>query len=80
MTLYECALGAKCKIISCEAKDEALCDRLMSFGIVKDKICQVVNHSFRRLAVVILIEGTQVALRDSEAKMIIVEVLENKAS
>lgn len=75
MTLYECTLGSKCKIISFDTQDEALRDRLMSFGIVKDKVCQVMNHSFGRSAVAVMIEGTQVALRDSEAKMIIIEPL-----
>ncbi|RDU60116.1 FeoA family protein [Helicobacter marmotae] len=75
MTLHECALGARCRIVRCEAQDEALRDRFISFGIVKDRVCEVVSHSIKHLAVAILINGTQVALRDNEAKMIIVEPL-----
>lgn len=75
MTLYDGALGERYKIIYCDTGDDALRDRFMSFGIVKNKICQVVSHSLRRLAIAILIDGTQIALRESEAKMIIVEPL-----
>lgn len=75
MTLYDCALGSKCRILDCKTQDEALRDRIISFGITKDKVCQVLSHSIGRLAVAVLIEGTRVALRDNEAKMIIVEPL-----
>ncbi len=73
MTLYDCSVGQKCKIVSSSTQDEALRDRFMSFGIVKGKMCQVMSHSIKRMAVAVLIDGTQVALRDSEAKMIVVE-------
>ncbi|AAP78171.1 conserved hypothetical protein [Helicobacter hepaticus ATCC 51449] len=73
MTLYDCNLGEECKIVRCDTQDNALKDRFISFGIVKDKVCRVVSHSINHLAVAVIIEGTQVALRDSEAKLIIVE-------
>lgn len=75
MTLYECKVGDKCKIISCKSEDYALKDRFMSFGFVRNKACEVISHSIRKLAIAVMIEGTQVALRDSEAKMIEVELI-----
>ncbi|WP_238700265.1 FeoA family protein [Helicobacter jaachi] len=78
MTLCDCSLGDVCKIVRCESQDSALKDRLMSFGIVKDKICKVMRYSLGRLAVAIMIDGTQVALRDSEARLIVVEPLRHE--
>lgn len=77
MTLYDCDVGKQCKIVRFETQDYALKDRFMSFGIVKDKVCCVVSHSIRRLAVAVMVGDTQIALRDSEAKSIIVEPLES---
>lgn len=77
MTLYDCNVGEQCRIVAFETQDSALKNRFMSFGIVKDKVCRVVSHSIRRLAVAVVVEGTQIALRDSEAKSIIVEPVES---
>ncbi len=75
MTLYECALGTRCRIISCDTQDSALMDRFLSFGIVKGRVCKVICHSFKRLGIAVLLNGMQIALRDTEAKMIVVEVV-----
>ncbi|WP_295739597.1 FeoA family protein [uncultured Helicobacter sp.] len=77
MTLYDCDVGKQCKIVAFTTQDNALKNRFMSFGIVKDKVCRVVSHSIRRLAVAVMVEGTQIALRDVEAKSIIGEPLES---
>lgn len=77
MTLYDCDVGKQCKIVAFTTQDNVLKNRFMSFGIVKDKVCRVVSHSIRRLAVAVMVEGTQIALRDVEAKSIIVEPLES---
>lgn len=75
MTLYDCVVGDVCKIVRCDVQDPALKDRFMSFGIVKNKQCEVLSHSMRKMAVAIMIDGTQVALRDTEARQIIIEPL-----
>lgn len=75
MTLYDCPLGQNCRIIGSVSNDKALKERLISFGITKGKKCQIANHSPRKLGVAILLDGVLIALRDSEAKRISIELL-----
>lgn len=73
MTLYDGQIGSTYRIIGFDTTDSTLKDRFISFGIAKNKVCEVVSHSISRLAVAIMIGGVQVALRDSEARAILVE-------
>lgn len=75
MTLYECAIGQKCKITGFHTENNALKNRFISFGITKDKIAQVLHHSIKRSTLAVAIGGVQIALRDSEARAIKVEKL-----
>lgn len=75
MTLYECAIGQKCKITGFNTQNSALKDRFISFGITKDKIAQVRHHSIKRSTLAVVVGGVQIALRDSEAQAIEVEKL-----
>lgn len=75
MTLYECEVGNTYKIVGFNTQNNALKDRFISFGITKDKMCQVIHHSIKRSAIAIIIGGVQIALRDSEAKAIKVQAL-----
>ena len=77
MTLYDCNVGDECRIVGFKTDDYALKDRFISFGIVKDRECRIVNYSLRRLAVAVVVGGMQIALRDSEARSIGVEPLES---
>lgn len=78
MTLYDCNVGDECRIVRLETDDYALKDRFISFGIVKDRECRIVNYSLGRLAVAVVVGGVQIALRDSEARSIVVEPLESR--
>lgn len=73
MTMQECEKGKEYKIISLATSDEMLNDRFLSFGISRGKSFLLSNQSLGKSSLSISINGICVALRDSEARQIIVE-------
>ena len=73
-TLFECEKNIKVKVIKLNAKRD-LKQRLISFGIMKGAVIEVLEHTPRKSTIEIKVNKMQIALRDKEAKDIEVEVL-----
>ncbi|WP_373069794.1 ferrous iron transport protein A [Sulfurimonas sp.] len=73
-TLYDCKKDDKVKVIKLYA-DTELKQRLISFGIMKESILDVLEHTTTKSNIEIKVGKTRLALRSAEAKMIEVEKL-----
>ncbi len=72
MRLNECGVGKKLKILKLHA-DETLKHRLISFGIMKHAVIELIGEAPRKKTIEIKVGNMQVALRAQEAQMIEVE-------
>ena len=73
-TLYDCNKNCKVKIVKLNTTKD-LKQRLISFGVMKGAEVEVLQQSARKSTVEIKVAKMQVALRDSEAKLIEVQEL-----
>ena len=69
MSLYDCDINHKCKILKITADNE-LKKRLYSFGIIAGSEVEIEKIAPKKSVFEININGTLVAIRDSEAKTI----------
>lgn len=76
MHLSDLKIGEKAEIVKIET-DSALKQRLYSFGIVKGAIVMIEAYSLIKDTLQILVSGTDIGLRKSEAEKITVKVLES---
>ena len=73
-TLKDCKKSCKARIVKINAESD-LKQRLISFGIMKGAVIEVLEHTPRKSTIEIKVNKMQIALRDKEAKDIEVEVL-----
>ncbi|MBU1658672.1 ferrous iron transport protein A [bacterium] len=73
-TLIDCKKGSKAKVLKLNA-DSVLKQRLISFGIMKEAIIEVLEHAPGKSTIEVKVGKMRVALRDKEAKLIEVEIL-----
>lgn len=71
-TLIDCNKACRVKVIKLNAKDE-LKQRLISFGIMKEAVIDVLEHAPGKSTVEIKVGKMQIALRDKEAELVEVE-------
>ena len=72
--LYQCKKGQKVKVLKLNA-ESALKQRLISFGIMKESIVEILEHSTAKSTFEIKVGRTRLALRSVEAQSIMVEEL-----
>ncbi|MEO1937541.1 MAG: FeoA family protein [Sulfurimonas sp.] len=72
MTLYEVEKSKKVKVVKLNASYE-LKQRLISFGIMKDAIIEVLEHAPRKKTIEVRVGKMRLALRAEEAQQIEVE-------
>ncbi|MCX6052563.1 MAG: FeoA family protein [Campylobacterales bacterium] len=72
--LSTCRVGEKVKVLKLNA-DTELKQRLISFGIMKEAIIEVLEHAPAKSTIEIKVGKTRIALRAKEADMIEVEIL-----
>jgi len=70
--LLDCHKGEKVKVIKLNASSE-LKQRLISFGVMKDTVVEVLEHAPKKKTIEIKVGKMRLALRDVEAEMIEVE-------
>ena len=70
--LLECEKGCKVKIVKLNAVSD-LKQRLISFGIMKEAVVEVLEHAPRKSTIEIKIGKMRLALRAEEAELIEVE-------
>lgn len=75
MTLDELHVGNSAKVLSINANEE-LRKRLYSFGIVKQSIVKMIEHTLAKNTIEIKINNTRIGMRNEEAKAIEVELYE----
>ncbi len=73
-TLSTCERGEKLKVVKLYA-DTDLKQRLISFGIMKEAIIEVLEHAPAKSTIEIKVGKMRVALRAKEAQMIEVETV-----
>jgi ferrous iron transport protein A len=73
MTLFDCDKGTRVKVLRINS-DPILKQRLISFGIMKEALLEVLEHAPAKSTIEVKVAKTRVALRDKEAKLIEVEV------
>jgi ferrous iron transport protein A len=73
-TLYECKKNDKVKVVKLHAEPE-LKQRLISFGIMKGAVLDVLEQTSTKSNVEIKVGKTTLALRGAEAKKIEVELV-----
>lgn len=71
-TLIDCHKACRVKVVKLNAKSE-LKQRLMSFGIMKESVIDVLEYAPAKSTVEIKVGKMQIALRDKEAELIEVE-------
>lgn len=71
-TLLDCHKACMVKVIKLNAKDE-LKGRLISFGIMKESVIEVLEHAPGKSTIEIKIGKMRIALRAQEAALIEVE-------
>ncbi len=74
MLLDELKKGQIAQIISIDA-EKTLRDRFNSFGIIKEELVTLKEHSLAKKSLEIEVSHTLVILRDDEAKKIKVEII-----
>ncbi len=72
--LSTCQRGEKVKVLKLNA-DTELKQRLISFGIMKETVIEVLEHAPAKSTIEIKVGKTRIALRAKEADMIEVEVV-----
>jgi len=72
--LIECSRGEKVKVLKLLAKDE-LKQRLISFGIMKESIIEILEQAPRKKTIEIKVGKMRLALRAEEAELIEVETI-----
>ena len=70
--LSTCQIGEKVKVIKLNA-DSALKQRLISFGIMKETIIEVLEHAPGKSTIEVKVAKMKIALRAKEAEKIEVE-------
>ena len=70
--LIECQKGCRARVVKLYAKGD-LKQRLISFGIMKGVVVDVLEHSVGKSTIEIKIGKMRIALRDKEAQEIEVE-------
>ncbi|OIP52866.1 MAG: iron transporter [Helicobacteraceae bacterium CG2_30_36_10] len=70
--LSTCQIGEKLKVVRLTA-DSVLKQRLISFGIMKEAIIEVLEHAPRKSTIEVKVGKMRVALRGKEADMVEVE-------
>lgn len=73
-TLYDCKKDDKVKVVKLYA-DTELRQRLISFGIMKEAVVDVLEHTTTKSNIEVKVGKTRLALRSAEAKKIEVEKL-----
>jgi ferrous iron transport protein A len=71
-TLLDCNKACLVRVIKLTAKDE-LKQRLISFGIMKEAIIEVLEHAPGKSTIEIKVGKMRIALRGQEAKLIEVQ-------
>ena len=71
-TLKECHKACKVKVIKLNANSD-LKQRLISFGIMKESIIEVLEHAPAKSTIEVKVGKMQIALRAQEAELIEVE-------
>lgn len=71
-TLIDCKKACKVKVVRLNAKSD-LKQRLISFGIMKETIIEVIEHAPGKSTVEIKVGKMRIALRAQEAELIEVE-------
>lgn len=71
-TLLDCHKACRVKVVKLNAKDD-LKQRLISFGIMKETIVEVLEHAPGKSTIEIRVGKMTIALRAQEAKLIEVE-------
>ncbi|MDY0116115.1 MAG: FeoA family protein [Sulfurimonadaceae bacterium] len=72
MTLYDCDKSEKVQVVKIHS-DTLLRQRLISFGIMKGAVLEVLEHAPARSTIEIKVSKTRIALRDKEAQLIEVQ-------
>lgn len=70
--LSTCHIGEKVKVVKLNA-DSALKQRLISFGIMKEAIIEVLEHAPGKSTIEVKVGKMRIALRGKEADMVEVE-------
>lgn len=73
-TLLDCHKACRVKVLKLNAKDD-LKQRLISFGIMKEAIIEVLEHAPAKSTIEIKVGKMRIALRAQEAQLIEVEKL-----
>ena len=71
-TLNDCKKACKVKVVKLNAPTE-LKQRLISFGIMKETLIEVIEHAPAKSTIEIKVGKTKIALRAQEAALIEVE-------
>lgn len=71
-TLKDCKKACKVKVVKLNADGE-LKQRLISFGIMKESLIEVLEHSPTKSTIEIKVQKMRIALRAKEAELIEVE-------
>ena len=71
-TLIDCHKACRVKVVKLNAKSE-LKQRLISFGIMKETVIDILEHAPGKSTIEIMVGKMQIALRDKEAELIEVE-------
>jgi len=71
-TLIDCDRACRVKVLKLYAKDE-LKQRLISFGIMKEAIIEVLEHAPAKSTIEIKVGKMRIALRAKEAELIEVQ-------
>jgi ferrous iron transport protein A len=71
-TLLDCHKACLVKVVKLNAKDD-LKQRLISFGIMKEAVIEVLEHAPGKSTIEIKVGKMRIALRGQEAKLIEVE-------
>lgn len=71
-TLKDCHKSCLVKVVKLNAKDD-LKQRLISFGIMRETIIEVLEHTTNKSTIEIKVGKMKIALRSQEAELIEVE-------
>jgi len=67
--LIDCEKGEKVKVLKLDANYD-LKQRLISFGVMKDAVIQVLEHAPRKKTIEVKVGKMRIALRAEEAELI----------
>ena len=70
--LIDCEKGEKVRVLKLDANHD-LKQRLISFGVMKDAVIQVIEHAPRKKTIEVKVGKMRIALRAEEAQMIEVQ-------